>query len=70
MRRAAMGLTCAAPLPDALPDPPEESEELQAATPDSAVTTAIERPMRRTVVLFISSPTLMRLLCPHANAGH
>src|SRR5919198_391257 len=53
VRRAAMGLTCVAPLPEALSPLPEESEELQEATPDSTVTAAIERLTRRTVVLFI-----------------
>ena len=56
LRRAAMGLTRVEPLPAALsslPEPPEEPEEPQAATEASAVATAIERPIRRTVVLFI-----------------
>src|SRR3954468_23838058 len=56
LRRAAMGLTRVVPLPTALsslPEPPAEPEELHAASPVSAVATAIERPTRRTVVLFI-----------------
>jgi hypothetical protein len=51
-----MGLTCVAPLPEALSPLPEESEELQAATPDSAVNPAIERLTWRTVVLFGPHP--------------
>ena len=63
VRRAAMGLRCVAAFPAALSSLPalpslRESEELQAATTDSAVSTAIDRLTRRTVVLFIASPPL------------
>lgn len=63
-RRAAMGLTRVTLLRPALsplPELPEESDELQAATPASAVVSAIETVTRRTTVLFIR-PTPMRAL--------
>lgn len=60
LRRAATGENRGVPSLPEPPEPPEspdpsEPPELQAATPVSRVTAAIERPVRRTVVLFIRS---------------